>query len=79
MSKVICMLTREEMNEVPASKEEGDALILNLLNYELNNCGNLITPQSELISNLMAMIENSTGASRFEVMDRIYSTRANKL
>lgn len=74
MGKVICMFTRQEVTDMPATKEAGEALIMNLLTFELTRSTNPFMPESELISNLISMVENNTGASRFEIMDRIYNT-----
>lgn len=74
MGKVICIFTRQEVTEMPATKEAGEALITNLLQFEMTRSSNPFMPDSELISNLISMVENNTGASRFDVMDRIYGT-----
>lgn len=74
MSKVICMFTRQEITEMPATKEAGEALILNLLEFELKRSTNPFMPNSELISNLILMVEINSGASRYDVMDRLYNT-----
>lgn len=75
MGKVICFYTRKEITQMPANKAEGEALILNLLNFELTRQDNPLIPDSELISNVITMIENNTGASRYELMERIYLER----
>jgi hypothetical protein len=76
MGKVIDIWTRKEITEIPVSKEAGEFLILNLLQYELSRSTNPFAPDIELISNLISMVENNTGARRYEVMDRLYETRA---
>ena len=78
MGKVIDMWTRQDItNEpLPVTKEAGEALILNLLQFELTRSTNPFAPDVELIANIISMVENNSGASRYEVMDRLYGTRA---
>lgn len=75
MGKVIDFYTRQEVTELPASKEEGEALIMALLEYELTRSTNPFAPEVELISNVISMVENNTGASRYDVMERIYERK----
>lgn len=72
MGKVICFYTRDEIKKMPATKEEGEALIQHLLEFELSRSDNPFVGSVNLIDNMIAMVENNTGASRYEVMDRIY-------
>lgn len=71
MAKVIDFYTRKEITEMPATVEQGEALIENLLKFELTSArrGN---GNQELIANLIGMVENNSGASRYTVMDRIF-------
>jgi hypothetical protein len=75
MGKVIDIVTRKEVTELPASKQDGEKLIEHMLRLELRRSSVNVGPV-ELISNLISMIENNTGASRYEVMDRIYNKRS---
>lgn len=74
MSKVICFYTRKEVTEMPATKEQGEAMIENLLKFELVQSRRGKANQ-ELLANVISMIENNTGATRYEVMDKIYKAR----
>lgn len=71
MGKVIEMVTKKEITEMPATVEQGEALIETLLKFELANARRG-TSNQELISNVISMVENNSGARRFDVMDRIY-------
>lgn len=77
MSKVICFYTKKEIDKMPASIEEGEALIENILYFELSRSTNPMVPDSALISNLISMIESNTGASRYKVMNKIYGAYEN--
>lgn len=72
MGKVVCFYTREEIKEMPATKEEGEALIENLLRFELFS---LEPVNRDLMDNLIYMIEVNSGANKFEVIDKIYAQR----
>lgn len=74
MGRVIDFYTRKDVTDSPRkfSKEEGEDLIVAILNHELSlptNCFH----SSELIDNVVMMIENCTGASRYEAMDKLYA------
>ncbi|NJO48165.1 MAG: hypothetical protein HC840_00455 [Leptolyngbyaceae cyanobacterium RM2_2_4] len=77
MGKVICMFTRKDVtNEpLPVSKEAGEQLIMDLFEVELKRASNPFSANSELIDGLIRMVENNTGASRYDVMDRFYTER----
>lgn len=75
MGKVIDMVTRQEITEMPATKAQGEALIENVLKFEIISNMRHIPTSQPLIDNLVTMIENNTGASRYEVMDRLYKAR----
>lgn len=72
MGKVICFYTRDEIKGMPATKEEGELLIQQLLEFELSRSDNPFVGSVSLIENMISMVENNTGASRYDVMDRIY-------
>lgn len=75
MGKVIDIFTRKEIVAGITSKQEGEALIENLLNFEMSRAANPFAGPVELIDNLITTVENGSGASRYEVMDRIYNKR----
>lgn len=75
MSKVIDMRTKQEIVQQPHSKEEGEALIEALLEFEIKNNAEPFSSMFELIGNTISMVENNTGAHRFEVMNRLYEKR----
>jgi hypothetical protein len=76
MAKVICFYTREEITSLPSTTAEGEALIEHLLKFELSRSTNPFVGPVELIENIIGMIENNSGASRYEIMDRLYKTGA---
>jgi len=75
MGKVIDFYTRKEITEMPHSKQEGEMLIEALLQFELKRASNPFSSTAELVSNVISIVENSTGASRYEVMERIYAEK----
>ncbi len=76
MGKVICFFTKREVTEFPVSKADGEALIENLLRFEIQRNPTLEwTDASHLLGNITTMIENASGASRFDVMERYYHRR----
>lgn len=77
MAKVICMFTREDLTNqpLPVSKEAGEQLIMDLFEIELKRALSPFSGPSELIENLIRMVETNSGASRYEVMDRFYTER----
>ena len=75
MAKVICFYTREEITALPHTKQDGDAMIENLLRLDMQRSKRQGVPDAGLIEALISIVENNTGASRYEVMDRIYGKR----
>lgn len=76
MGKVICFYSGKEITELPVSKREGEALLENLLRFEMfHNPDMEWNSLSHLLRNMVLMIENNSGASRFDVMDRIYKRK----
>lgn len=71
MGKVINIFTRKEITELPLNKAQGEEMIEHLLKFEIKPL-DMFSPMDEFIGHLVIMIENNSGASRFEVMDRIY-------
>jgi hypothetical protein len=76
MGKVICFYSGKEITELPVSKIEGEMLLENLLRFEiLHNPTMEWNSMSQLIRHMVLMIENNSGASRFDVMNRIYKRK----
>lgn len=77
MGKVICMFTRQDLTDAPAplTKEQGEQIIMDLFEIELKRASDPFGGAAEIIANMMKMVENSSGASRYEVMDRFYNER----
>jgi hypothetical protein len=75
MGKVIDMFTRQEIVEMPHSKADGEMIIQKLLELELTRSIDDSVPTVTLISNVISMVESNTGASRYDVMDRIYTEK----
>jgi hypothetical protein len=73
MGKVICFYTRREITELPSTVAEGEVLIEHLLRFELGRSDNPFASPVEMIDMLISMVENNSGASRYNVMDRIYN------
>lgn len=74
MGKVICMFTRREITEPQTGVAEGEALIEHLLRFELSRSTNPFAGPVELVDGLITMVENNSGASRYDVMSKIYAT-----
>jgi hypothetical protein len=72
MGKVICIFTKEEITTMPATAEEGQALIENLLRFELSRSQNELVAPVALIEDVIRMVEVNTGASRYDAMDKVY-------
>lgn len=81
MGKVICMFTREDItNEpTPMTKEQGEALIADLLKLEAKHTDSPFTGTASVFQGLINMVENASGASGYEVMDRLYNTGTGAL
>lgn len=72
MGKVISIFTGKEISAMPTdSIEYGEALIEELIRYEGKSPSNLMGG-SELIHNLISMVENNTGARRMDVIDKVF-------
>lgn len=75
MGKVIDIFTKKEVTEMPATVQDGEAIIEVLLRLEVKQNNSPFSASAELMSNVITMVENNTGAQRFDVMERIYNRR----
>lgn len=77
MGKVICMFTKEDITNAPSqlTQAQGEQLIMDLFEIELKRASNPFGGPAEVIANMISMVENASGASRYEVMDRFYAER----
>lgn len=71
MGKVIDMFTRSELTDRYYTKEQGEALIKHLLEYD-SQFEDALYSEYFLVDSLIRMIENNSGASRGEVLDMMY-------
>lgn len=81
MGRVIELFTREDVTDKAhsISKEDGELILTDLLNIEANRSESVFGPMSDLISHMCYMVENASGADRFEAMEKIYNqTKLNK-
>jgi len=74
MGRVICFFTRQDITEksTSLSVEQGEQIIVELLEIELKRAANSFSGEAALIDNMICMVENASGASRYDAMDRLY-------
>jgi hypothetical protein len=78
MAKVIDMFTGQDITDrpLPLTKEQGEQLIMDLFELELKRASNPFSATAEIVAAMISMVENNSGASRYEVMDRFYNSRS---
>ena len=76
MGKVICFYTRQEVTEPVHTKEQGEKVIEKLLEVQITDGANPFSPMAELVCNVMTIVENTTGANRLDVMERLQAKKA---
>lgn len=74
MGRVICFFTGKDITDKSPSLsvEQGEELIVGLLELEMKRAANPFSGEADLISNMISMVENTSGASRYDAMDRLY-------
>lgn len=71
-AKVIDMFSKQEIVEMPFTKEQGIEMIKELIGTETKLSNGDFMYTNPLIDILIRTVENNTGASRFDVMSSMY-------
>lgn len=75
MGKVINMWTGKEVTQMPVTVQDGEALIENLIRFDMSYQGETWLGTTEIVDQMITMVENNSGASRFDVLTRMHQNK----